>query len=38
MSIFFSDGLKKLVVHFGLYKSSLHFRRRGDQVNNKHEK
>ena len=31
---FFSDGVKKLVVYFGLYESSLHFQRREDQIDN----
>ena len=33
MRCFFSDRVKKLVIYFGLYESSLHFSRREDKVN-----
>ena len=33
MSFFFSGRVKKLVVYFGVYESSLDFQRREDQLN-----
>ena len=37
VSRFFSDRVKKLVVHFGLYESSLDFRRRENEINAAYE-